>query len=46
MGRLNIMKDNIANQQIVQAAAYGTANELLSLTGGDGRANESRTITP
>ena len=43
MGRLNTMTDNIAGQQIIQGATYGPANELLSLTGGDGRTSESRT---
>jgi hypothetical protein len=28
------MTDNIANQQIIQGATYGPANETLSITGG------------
>ena len=45
MGRLNTMTDNIANEQIIQGASYGPANELLSITGGNylgARAGEAR----
>jgi hypothetical protein len=33
-GRLNTMTDNIANQEIIQGASYGPANELSGITGG------------